>query len=500
MTNRRIINALTVPAVLGLAAAPVLATVGAAGATAPPSDPEREAVFEYAQCLRDNGIEDYPDPQFDEEVGHWSYPSPLDLNTHSNEEVAAAQEACLPILEAAEPPPGDADLAAFSQCMRDHGIDNFPDPNPNGISLDGLGIDTDSPQFKAAEQACSDLMPQASGSAPDAASSGSNPAGDSEWEKVVPGGDCECADGSEFAFWERKADPTKVVLDLGSGDGVCTDATTCAFTDTGGGESDFYQWSLAGGDPPRTGMYDFDNADNPFADYSFISVASCTGDMNLGDVTREYSPELTVEHNGFVNGTAALDYLAEHYADATQVVVVGDSEAPVYGGLVADLLPDAQVIVFADEVGHFPDVPDFNADILQGIWGAFDTMPDWEVNEGLTAADWGPTRFWIQAGLHNPDIVMARFDYAFDPNAARTLENLGVDESTLEVIDANEAAIEAAGVDLHSYTAGDGHAILDRDGFYDLEVNGVKLVDWIAALLAGEPLDDVRCEDCEAAS
>jgi hypothetical protein len=343
-------------------------------------------------------------------------------------------------------------------------------------------------------------MPQASGSAPDAASSGSNPAGDSEWEKVVPGGDCECADGSEFAFWERKADPTKVVLDLGSGDGVCTDATTCAFTDTGGGESDFYQWSLAGGDPPRTGMYDFDNADNPFADYSFISVASCTGDMNLGDVTREYSPELTVEHNGFVNGTAALDYLAEHYADATQVVVVGDSEAPVYGGLVADLLPDAQVIVFADEVGHFPDVPDFNADILQGVWGAFDTMPDWEVNEGLTAADWGPTRFWIQAGLHNPDIVMARFDYAFDPNAARTLENLGVDESTLEVIDANEAAIEAAGVDLHSYTAGDGHAILDRDGFYDLEVNGVKLVDWIAALLAGEPLDDVRCEDCEAAS
>jgi hypothetical protein len=127
-------------------------------------------------------------------------------------------------------------------------------------------------------------------------------------------------------------------------------------------------------------------------------------------------------------------------------------------------------------------------------------MPDWEVNDGLTADDWGPPRFWIQAGLHDPDIVMARFDYAYDPNAARALESLGVDASTLEVIDANEAAIEAAGVDLHSYTAGDGHAILDRDGFYDLEVNGVKLVDWIAALLAGEPLDDVRCEDCEAAS
>jgi hypothetical protein len=32
------------------------------------------------------------------------------------------------------------------------------------------------------------------------------------WERVAPGGDCQCADGSEFAFWERRADPTKVVF------------------------------------------------------------------------------------------------------------------------------------------------------------------------------------------------------------------------------------------------------------------------------------------------
>jgi hypothetical protein len=35
---------------------------------------------------------------------------------------------------------------------------------------------------------------------------------DRKWRKVVPRGDCECADGSEFAFWERRADPTKVVF------------------------------------------------------------------------------------------------------------------------------------------------------------------------------------------------------------------------------------------------------------------------------------------------
>ena len=429
-----------------------LSTVGVASATAPPtSDPVREAAFEYAQCVRDNGIEDYPDPQVLEDGGV-SIASPLDVTTAGNEEVAAAQAACQHILEEAGP----------------QGTD------PAGSTPDG------------------------------ATPSGSSPAGESEWDRIVPGGDCACADGSEFAFWERQADPTKVVFYLDGG-GACTDATTCALTGING-ESDFYNWSVSGEDPgfPGSGILDFDRADNPFADYSFIYMASCTGDVDLGDITREYSPELTVEHNGFVNGTAALNYLAEHYPDATQVVVVGNTggsvAAPIYGGLVADLLPDAQVTVFGGGSGHWPDDPVFNAEILGELWGVYDNMPDWEVNEGLTAGDWGLPRFWIQAGLHNPDIVMARFDYAYDPNAARALESLGVDASTLDVIDANETAIEAAGVVQHSYIApGDGHRILELDEFYELEVNDVRLVDWVEALIAGDPLDDVHCDECESA-
>jgi hypothetical protein len=37
------------------------------------------------------------------------------------------------------------------------------------------------------------------------------------------------------------------------------------------------------------------------------------------------------------------------------------------------------------------------------------------------------------------------------------------------------------------------------DSFYEMEVNGVTLVDWVDALIAGEPLDDVHCEQCETA-
>jgi dienelactone hydrolase len=334
-------------------------------------------------------------------------------------------------------------------------------------------------------------------------SSGSMSGGASEWEKIVPGGDCECADGSEFAFWERRADPTKVVLFLDGG-GACFDAETCAFTGGAAGGEENYDWSVYGDDPSSDGgIFDFARADNPFADYSFILVPSCTGDAHLGDVTKEYSPELTVEHNGFVNGTAALSYLAEHYPDATQVVVVGKSvgsvAAPVYGGLVADLLTDAQVTVLGGQSGHTPDDPAI-AEILEQ-WGAYDNMPDWEVNEGLTAREWVPRRFWIQAGLHDPDIVLARFDFAYDTAAAEAAESNGQDPSTLlATIDANEAAIEAAGVVLHSYTApGGDHGIFEWDKFYEIEVNGVTLVDWVDALISGEPLDDVHCDQCETA-
>ena len=317
----------------------------------------------------------------------------------------------------------------------------------------------------------------------------------------MPGDDCQCADGSEFAFWERRGDPTNVVLFL-EGGGACWNAETCAFT--GDGESDFYDWNIPSTESPQSegGILDFANPDNPFADYTFVHVPYCTGDVHLGDVTRDYSPELTVEHNGFVNSTTAMTHLVENYADADHVVVVGESAgsiaAPVYAGLVADQLPDAQVTVLADSSGAYPDDPDINIDIL-GQWDTFETMPDWQVNDGLTARDWGIPRFWVQAGLHNPEIVMARFDYAYDEVQTYFMDLAGADTSNLAAsIDANEAAIEAAGVVQHSYTAtGADHGVVGNEAFYTLETNGVALVDWVSALIAGEPQGDVHCDSCK---
>lgn len=50
---------------------------------------------------------------------------------------------------------------AYSQCMRTHGVPNFPDPSAQGgIHISSRsGIDPFTPAFKAAQSACSKLLP-----------------------------------------------------------------------------------------------------------------------------------------------------------------------------------------------------------------------------------------------------------------------------------------------------------------------------------------------------
>jgi hypothetical protein len=62
-------------------------------------------------------------------------------------------------------PSGDPRAAelAYSKCMREHGIADFPDPQPGGgIAIQagpGGDLGPDNPQFKAADEACKSLLP-----------------------------------------------------------------------------------------------------------------------------------------------------------------------------------------------------------------------------------------------------------------------------------------------------------------------------------------------------
>jgi hypothetical protein len=318
----------------------------------------------------------------------------------------------------------------------------------------------------------------------------------SEWVQEEVDEDCVCADGSEFTYWSRTADPDKVVLYY-QGGGACFTEEMCSFTDG------TYTPTADGEDDPSAadGIFDFSNPDNPFADWSFVFIPYCTGDVHIGNTTQEYSEDLTVEHNGFNNASKGLDHVVENFGDAEEVVVTGSSAggvpAPLFGALVADELPDAEVSVLSDASGGYPSNPAVNA-AIGGLWGTYSVVPDWPVNEGLAEEDWGIPTIFVQAGNHNPDIRFAKYDNAFDEVQEDFSAMAGIGGDRLvEFIDSVSADIEAAGVPLSTYVApGTDHTILGSPAFYTLEVDGVSFLDWFTRYVNGEDVEDVHCVDC----
>jgi hypothetical protein len=230
----------------------------------------------------------------------------------------------------------------------------------------------------------------------------------------------------------------------------------------------------------------------------------CAGSRHR-HLTTEYAPDLTVHHKGYVNGTAALAYLAATFPDTIEVVVAGVSAGaaatPLYAGLVSDRLPDAEITVLADGTGAAPprrprlqQAPRRSLGHRQRHPGlARERRPHRRAVDTISG-------LFIQSGRHDPDIVFARHDYAYDDVQELFASVAGVPtEDLLSEIDGNETRIEDAGVNLLSYIApGDDHGALLYESFYTEEVNGETLVDWVTSLIEGEPVDDVHCTECTA--
>lgn len=55
---------------------------------------------------------------------------------------------------------GKTGMLGYAQCMRQNGVAKFPDPNASGkLEINGNQVDTNSAQFKAANDKCKSLLP-----------------------------------------------------------------------------------------------------------------------------------------------------------------------------------------------------------------------------------------------------------------------------------------------------------------------------------------------------
>ncbi|MFC0114652.1 hypothetical protein [Kibdelosporangium aridum] len=151
--------------VTGLALAVSLVGCATAEPAAPASKPD-DGPFKYSQCMRDNGVPEFPDPQINEGGGMGlSLPEGVD-----KQKLEAAEAKCKQFMpNGGEPQKASPEMVEaarkMAQCMRDNGYPDFPDPDENGgIAIKGgAGMDPKDPKFQEAHKKCEQFLPKGPG-------------------------------------------------------------------------------------------------------------------------------------------------------------------------------------------------------------------------------------------------------------------------------------------------------------------------------------------------
>ncbi|MCW3020591.1 MAG: hypothetical protein JWN10_2899 [Solirubrobacterales bacterium] len=128
----------------------------------------------FSHCMRARGLSQFPDPN---SAGVW--PKSQVEVVAGDPKFEAATQACGHLLPDGGPgvPPSSAvvqliqtDMAKFAQCMRSHGVPDWPDPSlDRGRAVfdpEAVGIDTSAPRITTAMRGCESVFPPSLGHPP----------------------------------------------------------------------------------------------------------------------------------------------------------------------------------------------------------------------------------------------------------------------------------------------------------------------------------------------
>jgi hypothetical protein len=130
----------------------------------------RDQAVKFAACMRKNGVREFPDPDASGEftIDGIANGSSLDTNSAAFKQAIAACKDLQPAGFTGHKRSAQEQQAAvkFAQCIRDNGVKDFPDPDPDGPLLDttrmpGNPDGRSIPGLQAAMQKCRDLAANA---------------------------------------------------------------------------------------------------------------------------------------------------------------------------------------------------------------------------------------------------------------------------------------------------------------------------------------------------
>jgi hypothetical protein len=324
---------------------------------------------------------------------------------------------------------------------------------------------------------------------------------DRGWQKLVGEGVSQCSDGSPYRYLVRKADPSKVLFYL-QGGGGCWSRETCDTSMLG-----TYYSTTENLEVPTDGVFELDNPENPFKDYSMVFASYCTGDVHLGYKIASYPPvqegqqDLTISHVGLANMREALSWTFANLPNAQNIFVTGSSAGsiptPYVATLIANQYPQAKVAQLGDAAGGYRrGRPNHNP---RDEWGAFPALNEAPGFKDLDPNEFTYERFYIAAAKAHPEILFAEFDNAQDHAQKRFLKLRDAPTTNLlEALTLNYQDIRNEVDNFRGYIApGSDHTIMHKPGFYTLTSDGVRLLDWVTKLAHYQDVPDVMCEECE---
>lgn len=318
----------------------------------------------------------------------------------------------------------------------------------------------------------------------------------SGWALNPTAGETVCADGSPYQFLSRQnINDRQLVIYFQTG-GACWDAESC------GPNSSLYDRNV---EPTElntyVGIFDFRNPENPVANYDFVFIPYCTGDLHTGDAevtyTTAFGSQFTIQHRGAVNVRAVLDWVYAQYPTLDRVAIVGTSGGTIGSIFFTDEIvshyASAEVMQFGDGlVGVMPEGWDGTT-----LWNSRANLPP-ELQASLAdvpADEFIPTLYQATAQRH-PDLPLATYTTAADAFQIVYYSVAGGD--VREWAAAMNAQLETMRSTIPAFRSfvesGTRHTVLALSEFYTAQEGDVRVRDWFGDLVAGQDVENVNCE------
>lgn len=325
------------------------------------------------------------------------------------------------------------------------------------------------------------------------------------WNTLTPRGRTSCALASDYHFFVRPGASDRLLVYFAGG-GACWNGRDC---DPEGQAT--YQHVVDTQQPERQrGIFDVRQPQNPFAAYSMVFVPYCTGDVHLGDQDTTYtipdargSRRLRIRHRGQVNAMAAVQWIHANFAAPRQLFVAGGSAGaiatPFYASLLAQHYRQARVIGLSDASGALSGSARPSNSSGPQIWGmpkVLQRHPGWERVVGPAFVD-----LHVNAARTAPNLELFHVDIAYDLSQRRRLALAGnFDADVLSLIRSSNRAIQERVAAFRSFTLGGSHhQVLYTPMFYTYMTGRHRFRDWVAAIVAGDTVPTVDCDQCHRA-